>query len=347
VRWEKTKTTDIGLDLELFEGSVNITVDYFKKRSEDILVYLDINPTSGTNRSVIRNAATIDNTGFEFLAAYHKSAGDIKYSVTGNFTILDNKVVDLGKGVNPIRSGFYTDETFAATRTEAGHPVASFYGFIVDGIYQTQEEIDAEGLQGRSIRPGDLKFRDADGDGSLTLKDQRFIGSPNPDFEYGVNFDASYKGFDIAMFFQGVSGNKIWNGRNFEGVFAQNGNKFKAAKDYWTPENPGAKFPRPTSFDPGVNRRESSFYLEDGSYFRLRNFSVGYTISASAIDRLGLTKVRFFMNAENVFIVDKYSGHYPEIGRNVKRGNSLFNRGVDENVYPTPRTVSLGLQLNF
>ncbi|MDF9800881.1 TonB-linked SusC/RagA family outer membrane protein [Catalinimonas alkaloidigena] len=347
VKWEKTKTTDIGMDVDLFEGKVSLTVDYFKKTSEDILVALDINPTSGTNQSVIRNAATIDNTGFEFLGTYRKSFGDFKYSISGNFTVLNNEVVDLGEGVNPIRSGFFTDETFAATRTEAGRPVASFYGFLVDGIYQTQEEIDAEGLEGRDINPGDLKFIDRDGDGELTTNDQTFIGSPIPDFEYGLNMNGSYKGFDLTLFFQGVSGNEIWNGRKFEGVFAQNGNKLSIVNNAWTPNNTDTNIPRPTSVDPGVNRRESEFYVEDGSYFRLRNASLGYTLPTLLIENIGLSKARVYMNVENAFVIDNYSGYFPEIGRNTSRGNNLFNRGVDENTYPIPRTLILGVQVSF
>jgi len=347
VRWEKTSTTNIGADIDLFAGKLSLTMDYFNKRSEDILVDLDINPTSGTNQPVIRNAATIDNRGFEFLASFRESFGDFKYNISGNFTILENEVVDLGEGVNPIRQGFFTDETFAATRTEAGRPVASFYGFLVDGIYQTQEEIDAEGLTGRDITPGDLKFIDLDGDGELTINDQTFIGSPIPDFEYGLNLSGSFKGFDLSLFFQGVSGNEIWNGRKFEGVFAQNGNKLAIVNNAWTPQNTNTDIPRPTSVDPGVNRRESEFYVEDGSYFRLRNASVGYTIPPTLLESIGLSRARLYVNMENVFVIDNYSGFFPEIGRNISRGGGLFNRGVDENTYPIPRTLIIGAQINF
>lgn len=347
VKWEKTETTDIGLDVDLFEGKVSLTLDYFKKTSEDILVALDINPTSGTNQSVIRNAATIDNTGFEFLGTYRKSFGDFTYAVSGNFTILNNEVVDLGERVNPIRSGFFTDETFAGTRTEAGYPVASFYGFLVDGIYQNKEQIDQEGLRGRNITPGDLKFVDLDEDGELTINDQTFLGNPTPDFEYGLNLNGSYQGFDLTVFFQGVSGNQLWNGRKFEGVFAQNGNKLGIASNAWTPSNTDTDIPRPTSVDPGVNRRESAFYVEDGSYFRLRNASLGYTLPSTLIERAGLSRARLYVNVENAFVIDNYSGYFPEIGRNTSRGNNLFNRGVDENTYPVPRTIILGAQIKF
>ena len=347
VRWEKTTTSNIGADIDLFEGRVSLTMDYFSKRSEDILVALDINPTSGTNVPVIRNAATIDNRGFEFLASLRESFGDFRYTISGNFTILKNEVVNLGEGVNPIRQGAFTDETFAATRTEAGRPVASFYGFLVDGIYQTQEEIDAEGLTGRDISPGDLRFRDLDGDGELTSNDQTFIGSPIPDFEYGLNLSGSYRGFDLTLFFQGVAGNQIWNGRKFEGVFAQNGSKLSIVNDAWTPENSNTSIPRPTSADPGVNRRESEFYVEDGAYFRLRNLSLGYTLPGTLTEVIGLSTTRFFLNAENVFVLDNYSGYFPEIGRNISRAGGLFNRGVDENTYPIPRTLLLGVQITF
>ncbi len=346
LKWEETTTTDIGLEGSLLEGKIDFTIDYFKKTSEDILVSLPVNPSSGTNVSIPFNAATVENQGLEFSLTYKKATGDFQYAVRGNFSTLDNEVIDLGEGVNPIRSGTYTDETFSATRTEAGFPVAYFYGYRTNGVYQNQAEIDADGLSGRSAVPGDLRFVDLNGDNILDTNDQTLLGSPIPDFEYSVNFNASYKRFDIDIFFQGVEGNEIWNGRLFEGVFVPNGSKRGIVRNAWTPENP-SNIPRATIGDPGVNRRESDFYVEDGSYLRLKNVTLGYTFPPSLMEKIAVSKLRAYINVENAFIIDNYSGYYPEIGRNVSRGNNLFNRGVDENVYPVPRTITFGIQLSF
>lgn len=346
LKWEETTTTDIGLEARLLEGKFDLTLDYFKKTSEDILANLPINPTSGTNRAIPFNAATIENEGFEVSLTYNKREGEFKYSLTGGFSSLNNEVIDLGEGVNPIRGGGFTDETFAATRTEAGFPVAYFYGYKTNGVYQSQAEIDADGLTGRTAVPGDLRFVDTNNDGVLDGTDQTFLGSPIPDFEYTLNFDAKYKQLDLALFFQGVQGNEIWNGRLFEGVFGQNGNKRGIARNAWTPQN-GSNVPRASISDAGVNRRESDFYVEDGSFFRLRNITLGYTLPDNITDKAFFTKFRAYVNVENAFTIDNYSGYYPEIGRNVSRGNTLFNRGVDENVYPVPRTITFGLQVSL
>ena len=347
LKWEETETTDFGLEASLLKGKIDLTVDYFKKTSKDILADLPINPTSGTNVAIPFNAATIENKGFELSVTYNKNEGDFQYAITGNFTTLKNEVLDLGEGVNPIRGGEFTDEQLSATRTEAGFPVAYFYGFKTNGVYQNQAEIDADNLSGRTASPGDFRFVDLNGDGVLNASDQTILGSPIPDFEYSINFSAKYKGFDFRLFFQGVEGNEIWNGRRFEGVFAINGNKLGIARDAWTSTNPSNSIPRASISDSGLNKRESDFFVEDGSYFRLKNVSLGYTFPSSITERIKLSKIRAYINVENAFIIDNYSGYYPEVGRALKRSGSLFDRGVDDGAYPSPRTITLGLQVSL
>lgn len=347
LKWEETTTTNIGLEASFLEGKLSLTADYFDKLSKDILANLPINPTSGTNVAVPFNSATVKNNGLEFSLGYRNSVNDFNYSATGNLSTLNNEVTDLGEGVNPITAGGFTDESFNSTRTEAGFPVGYFYGFKTNGVYQTQAEIDADDLTGRAAVPGDLRIVDINDDGIIDSEDRTFLGSPIPDFEYSLNLEADYKGFDIRLFFQGVGGNEIVNGKLFEGVFAQNGAKFEIAKDAWTPTNPSNTIPRATIADPAVNRQTTDFYVEDGSYFRLQNASLGYVFPNDIIEKIRLEKLRIFINVENAFIIDNYSGYYPIIGRNVSRGNTLFNRGVDENTYPTPRTITMGVQLSL
>jgi hypothetical protein len=322
-------------------------LDYFDKESKDILAELPVNPSSGTNAAIPFNAATIKNNGFEISANYRNRVGAFKYSVTANFSTLNNEVVDLGEGVNPIRSAQYTDENFFATRTEAGFPVAYFYGYQTDGIYQSQAEIDADGITNRTAVPGDFRFVDLNNDGEITEADRTFLGSSIPDFEYGLNFGLEYKGLDFNMFLQGVQGNELWNGRKFIGVFSANGNKLGIVRDAWTPQNNSNEIPRNTVSDAGFNRRASDFFVEDGSYFRLKNISLGYTFPQAIADKISFSKLRAYINVENAFIITNYTGYYPELGRNTRRGDDLFNRGVDENAYPIPRTITFGVQASF
>lgn len=346
LKWEETTSSNVGLEGTFLQGKFTFTADYFNKLSEDILANLPINPTSGTNVAVPFNSATVENNGLEFSMGYRNSNNDFNYAISGNFSSLNNEVTSLGEGVNPITAGGFTDESFNSTRTEAGFPVGYFYGFKTNGVYQTQAEIDADNLAGRAAVPGDLRIVDINSDGILDSEDRTFLGNPSPDYEYSLNLEADYKGFDIRLFFQGLGGNEIFNGKLFEGVFAQNGAKFEIANNAWTPNNP-SNIPRASIADPAVNRQTTDFYIESGAYFRLQNASMGYAFSSDIIERLSLTKLRVFVNVENAFTINGYSGYYPVIGRNISRGNTLFNRGVDENTYPTPRTITLGLQISL
>ncbi|MCG8311368.1 MAG: TonB-dependent receptor [Cytophagales bacterium] len=347
LKWEETVTSNIGIEAGLFEGKMDVVMDYFIKESNDILVSLPLNPSSGTTQPIPFNAASLRNSGLEFLLTYKNYNSDFKYSVTGNFSTLNNEVTSLGEGVNPITGGAFTGGVLFATRTEPGFPVGYFYGFQTDGIYQSQEEIDAHGISGRTAQPGDFRYVDTNGDGQFTNEDQVMLGSPIPDIEYGLNLTGSYKGFDLSLFFQGVAGNEIFNGQLYHGVFQPNSPKRAIAGNAWTEQNPSNTVPR-ASFNlaRSENHLVSDFYVEDGSYFRLQNMALGYTFSSGILEKIAITNLRTYLNIENVFIIDNYSGYYPEVGR-TQRGNTLFDRGVDENVYPVSRTITLGLQVSF
>ena len=290
LKWEETTTSNIGIEASLWEGRIDLTLDYYRKESEDILVRLPVNPSSRTTRAIPFNAATVENSGLEVLLTYRNNDSDFKYSISGMLTTLNNEVTDLGEGVTPIVGGAFTSGQLNATLTEAGFPVAYFYGFKTDGIYQNQEEIDADNLVGRTVVPGDFRFVDINGDGQITNDDKTFLGSPIPDFEYGINLTGSYKGFDVGLFFQGVSGNEIWNGQLYHGVFTTNSPKRAIAGKGWTPENRANSVPRPSVNGGAINGVESDFYIEDGSYFRLQNLTLGYTLPPSIIENIYLTR---------------------------------------------------------
>ncbi len=346
--WETTKTLDIGLDFRALDSKLNVTMDYFVKKSEDILVNIQLPLYTGFENAIPFNAASVENKGFEFVASYADAIGDdFTFNVSANMSFLDNNVTDLG-GSTPIRQGSFTSNSLNATKTDVGQPIGSFFGYVADGIYQTDAEAAAANDAAGSPVAGDIRFKDVDGDGDVDVDDQTYLGSPIPTFEYGFNLGANYKQFDISLLFNGVSGNSILNGTKYRGYFDVEGNYFADALNAWTPTNTNTNVPRNTKSDNGNNRRMSSFYVEDGAYFRLRNAQIGYNLSESVLDKIKVSKLRLYLTATNLFTITDYTGYYPEVGRNGRGGSrKIFNAGVDEGSYPTPRTYQLGLQVSF
>ena len=347
ITWETTKTTNVGVEFGILDSKLNFTMDYFIKESEDVLVGLRLPFYTGTGNDVPFNTATVENKGFEFLADYADRVGDLGFNVSGNFTVIDNVVTALGDAT-PIIQGSFTSNTINSTKTDVGQPISSFFGYVVDGIYQSDEEAAAANDQAGNPQAGDFRFKDLDNDGDIDEDDRTYIGNPTPDFEYAFNVSLDWKGFDVNLFFNGVSGNVILNGTKYRGYFDFNGNYFADALNAWSPSNTGASIPRNTQADPGFNRRMSTFYLENGSYFRLRNAQIGFTLPTALVERIGISKARVYISTTNLFTITDYTGYYPEVGRNGRGGNRrIFNSGVDEGAYPVPRDFRFGLQVSF
>ena len=347
ITWETTKTTDIGLEFRTLNDKLNVSMDYFNKKSEDVLVGLRLPLYTGFGNDIPFNTASIDNNGFEFLASYSDNIGDLSFNASTNFTIVNNEVTSLGQATAIIQ-GSFTSNTINSTKTDVGQPISSFFGWVLDGIYQSDAEAIAANDQLGSPQAGDLKFKDIDGDGDIDNDDRTYIGNPTPNFEFGINLSAEYKNFDMSLFFNGVSGNKILNGTKYRGIFDFNGNYFAERLNSWTPTNTNTDIPRNTRTDGGFNRRMSSYYLEDGAYFRLRNAQVGYTLPNELLEKIKIEKIRLYVSATNLFTITDYTGYYPEVGRNSRGGSRrIFNSGVDEGAYPTPRNFQLGLQVSF
>ncbi|MEO6949996.1 MAG: TonB-dependent receptor [Ginsengibacter sp.] len=337
IRWESSRTTDVGTDISMLDNKILITADYFDKRSYDILASIPIPIYGGAGSSLTKNAASASNKGFELSATYNHhpaSSNGIKYSITGIFTTIKNNLTALGDGVSPIIGGGFTQESLTATRTDIGHPIGSFWGYQVLGVYQTQEEVDKDGRT--DARPGDFKFS----------KDPTWLGSPFPKFDYGLNFSASYKNFDLTMFWHGVSGNKIWNAkRAWQYTFDYGSNKVTDVLDAWTPQNTNTNLARASFIDPANNKRSSSYYVEDGSYLRLKNLSIGYNLPASLIKKLNITNARIYLSGQNLITITKYKGYDPEVGRSGL--TDLFSVGVDVSAYPQAKLISAGIDLSF
>ena len=363
LKWETTKITDIGVEFGLFDADLLITMDYFIKESQDVIAPYTPPPWQGRSGTADYNMASVENKGFEFTADYRKSFGDFNFGANFNFTILDNVVTDVGFS-GPILGGGFTSNGRAASLTQTGLPIGAFWGLKVEGIYQSEQEAIDDGRyiladpddpgseKIATAGGGDLNFQDLDGMPGLSDDDMQYLGSPIPDFEYGLNLTGDYKGFDFTMFFNGVSGNKIVNGNTFRAWFENDNNVYASMVDAWTPDRPSKTMPRYTVQDLGQNgTRMSDFLLESGSYFRLRNLVIGYTLPQSAMDAIKISNIRFYATAQNLFTITEYSGYYPEVGRGTRgRGNSnqdIFNAGVDERAYPTAKTYQLGIQVTF
>ncbi len=361
--WETTVITDIGIEFALFNRGLFITMDYFKKESQNVIAPYTPPPWQGRTGTADFNMASVQNTGFEFSADYRKSFGELNLRVNANFTIIDNEVTDVGFS-GPIIGGGYTANGRAASLTQTGLPIAAFWGLKIEGIYQSEQEAIDDGryiltdpddpgsVKIATAGAGDYNFEDLDGLPGLSDEDMQYLGSPIPNFEYGFNLVADYKGFDFTMFFNGVSGNEILNGNTYRAWYSTSGGRLASMVDAWTPANPSTTMPRYTIQDLGQNgTRMSDQLLESGSYFRLRNLVIGYTLPQRTLDAMKIGTMRFYVSAQNLFTITDYTGYYPEVGRGGRgRGNSdqdIFNAGVDESAYPTAKTFQLGIQVTF
>ena len=306
--------------------------------------------TGASGNSPFINAGEITNRGFEASISYGNSVNDLDYQITGTFSSIDNEVDQLGTGSQQIFGGQPTHHGASATVTQAGLPVGAFYLIETDGIFNSMEEVEAHASSGELIqpnaRPGDIRFVDYNNDGQIDENDRHFIGSPNPDFTFGLGGNIQWKGFDMNLFFQGTYGNKIYNGlrQDLEGMNLEY-NYSQSTLDSWTPQNQNTEIPRAVINDPNQNARTSDRFLEDGSYLRLKTLQVGYTFSENLMESLHVSNFRMYVSADNLFTITDYSGFNPDIGR----AGSVLDRGVDFGhiAYPLSRTFMVGLDISF
>ncbi|MDO6738631.1 TonB-dependent receptor [Wenyingzhuangia sp. 2_MG-2023] len=344
LKWETTRTTNVGVDMSLFNNSITFTAEYFVKNTTDMLMSTPIMQNAGYKNNPFTNAGDIENKGVELTANYKKVINDFSFNVGGNISFIRNKVIRLAEEGSIIQSGPAQGFNNIG-RTEAGHSLASFYGYQMLGLFQNQNEIDNYASL-PNTKPGDVKYQDLNDDGVINADDMTFIGSPFPKFTYGINIDMNYKQFDFTAFFQGSQGNKIFNASNYylEGDLGTN---FKSSMmDRWTGEGTSNSVPRVTFDNNGVNTQQSSRYVKDGSYLRLKNIQIGYSLPDSLLDKILMNKVRIYVAAQNLLTFTKYDGLDPEVGVDQTFNNPL-DMGVDRGRYPSTRTISLGLDINF
>ncbi len=342
IQWEETATTNIGLDLGLLNNSIKATFDYFISNTTDMLVSVPIPATSGITSFPLTNGGDLENKGWGLSLSYNSDLDkDFNFDVTANISSSKNKVTKLGIANESFTDGFIEFNNFPTTRTEVGGEIGRFYLFEADGIFQNQAEIDAHGVQ-PDAQPGDLRFKDVSGDGSLGDEDKRYMGSGLPDFEYGLNFNAKYKNFDASLFFQGTQGNKIYNGVKMWLYRTDRNNMSSDLTNAWTPQNTGSNIPRNVFGDPNNNIRPSSYFLENGSYFRLKNIQIGYTLPDDLASKLSMTNARVYITANNLFTITDYSGFDPGLAN-----GGTFTRGVDRGFYPLSKSFILGVNISM
>lgn len=355
LKWETTTQTNLGLDATLFNHRLGFNLDYFVKRTSDMLIERPLSPMlGGSNISSWDNAGEMSNRGLELQLQYFgKPEGDFTYSVGLNLTAIRNEMTGLPDEVDYIAlpSSLLHTVNFGqeVTRSAVGQPIASFYGFEALGIFTSQEEIASHATQSEA-RPGDLKFRDINGDGVIDNQDRTFIGSPHPDMTLGLNFSGNYKQFDASFFFFGSLGNETYDlTRYYLDFFNLSAyNKHERVLDAWSPDNTGSTIPRLSLNDRNNNIRPSSYYISDGSFLRLRNMQIGYSLPEDALAKLRLTKLRVYLQVQNLFTITKYEGMDPEIGlQNYNSELRNLDIGVDRGIYPPNRNFTLGVNLTL
>ncbi len=346
LKWETSEQTNIGLETAFFDHRLYFNFDVYNKETKGLLLAAPI-PAFIGNAPPVVNGGTVRNRGFEIESGYRQIIGDwrVSLSLTGTYNKNEVTAIDNDEGVL-FGSGVSTSMNHVAMAM-VGKPIAFFWGYETAGIFQTEDDVlnhvnsEGEVIQ-PNARPGDLIFVDHNDDGQITDEDRVKIGNPYPDFTMGFNIDLDWKSWDLNMFFYGAFGHEIFNGGTRRHDLPMPNWKDDVL-DRWTEENPSTSHPRVTIADPNGNyARPSDFFIEDGSYVRLRNVSLGYTLPPRITNIAGASRLRVYIAAQNLLTFTGYSGHDPEIG-----AYGPLNVGIDRNIYPQARTYTMGINLDF
>lgn len=369
IKWERTTSTNVGLDFALFDSKISGTVDAFVKKTTDMLIAVPVVYSAGFLNNPMQNAGDVTNTGVELSLTVRNSIGDFRYEITGNFTKVKNEVTKLGENNEPIYGGSLgsPNPLGYVNKTAVGTPIAMFYGWKTDGVFQSDAEAASSPTFKSDVpwKAGDRKYVDINGDGVIDDSDRTYIGSPHPDFYYGFNFRFEYKGFDLSCFWQGVYGNDLYNVLNY---FTYTRNSFNgyisnSASDYfdqvWRPSYAGNSNSPRSNYPPNysgmvpapstdanknnLNFVNSDFYIEDGSYLRLKNIQLGWTVPNRWCEKMHIGGLKVYVAANNLFTFTAYKGLDPEVGKAIgTEGNNLFI-GIDQGTYPQARTYMFGV----
>jgi TonB-linked SusC/RagA family outer membrane protein len=344
LKWETSEQTNFGIDMTTLGSSLSLTVDYYIKRTKDWLVTAPVPMLVGNSAPII-NGGSVQNSGVEAEISYRKQIGKLYLSTSLNGAFNKSEVLDIKNAEKRLQGGDGGFGQSGVIYAEIGTPMGVFYGIRTDGIFQTQAEIDSYvGTSGGKIqpnaKPGDIKFVDENGDGTISDGDRVRIGSPFPDFTGGLNLSAEMYGFDFNMFLYAALGQEIYSAtRRYDMNYANYTGEWL---NRWTGEGTSDKYPRVTFSDNNLNGKTvSDFYIQDGSFVRLRNITLGYSLPKNITDAIRLTKLRLYVSAENLYTFTRYTGYDPEIG------GGVFDNGIDRGIYPQPRTIMTGINVTF
>ncbi|MGY5850670.1 SusC/RagA family TonB-linked outer membrane protein [Salegentibacter sp. F14] len=356
--WEKNVNANIGIDANLFNNRLQITADYYRKDVVDLLYNPELSATAGVSTVPYVNIAEMKNSGLDLSATtFADLTSDLRMNATLTFTSYDNEIVKIADGVSYFDQEGRRFNGSTIVRNAVGHSVGQFYGYQIQGFWNSQEEVDAANQQAQQatgnpneeyqtdIGVGRFRYVDTNGDGYINSDDRTFLGNPNPDFTGGLNLEFNYKNFDFSMFLYGVYGNDIWNQVKWWHDFYSSFNGAKsttALYDSWTPTNQNATAPiQETGGSFSTANVPNSYFVEDGSYLRAKNVQLGYSFSEDFLDRLGLERLRIYVQAANLFTITNYSGVDPELT------GTATAFGIDEGAYPTPRQFIGGINLTL
>ena len=347
LRWEDNVQSNIGVDVGLFGNRIEATVDVYNRRSPNLINNVPAYLVTGTYEAVPTNSLVSYNRGIDVsLATRNLMGGDggLSWTTSLVFSAYKNLVEDLGTGGTAFNGSTNRSGT-AIVRYDKGQPFGAFYGYVADGLFQTPEDVKNHATQtvnadpGKSTAPGDTRFKDLNGDGKITDADRTFIGNPNPDFTYGLNNTLSWHGLDLNVFVQGSQGNDVYNLNRVytEGGLYSNGNSSTRVLGRWTGPGTSTDVPRAIAGDPNQNLRVSSYFLEDGSYLRLKTLTLGYNLPKALSQRVAAQTLRVYVTGQNLVTLTKYTGFDPELG----------GRGIDFGVYPQSRVFLAGVNIGF
>lgn len=352
LQWETNTSGNLGVDFASLNNRLKGAINYYNSKTEDLLILKEVSPSAGINSPVV-NVGEFQNQGFEFELGWNDSAGDFNYGAFATFTTINSEVTKLSNESQVLYGvGLLFGSDHFVNQTKEGYEPGAYFLPVADGIFQSQAEIDAHSVNGELIQPdaqpGDIRFIDQNGDGVIDPDDATYQGSAIPKYEYSLNLNGDYKGFDLNIFFQGVGGNYIYNGNDFTLMSMDTGRNFRQSTlNAWTPDSPNTNVPRAVLGDPNKNNRASTRFLEDGSYLRLKTIQLGYSLQRNALDKLGMSRLRFYLSGQNLWTVTNYSGLDPEVAVTYGGSNAILSRGVDRSLYPQYKSVILGVQLQF
>lgn len=329
ITWEKSRQFDVGLDLSMFRSRLTVTADYYIRNISDMLQQFPAPAFAGMT-APWQNAGSMRNNGWELSIGWRDRVGDFSYGIRANLSDVKNTVTDL-----------YGNEYVGTTITREGEAIGSYFGYVADGYFQSQQEIDeAESVYGGDknvIKPGFIRYKDVDGSGSINSKDRVVLGNPTPRYEFGLNLDASWKGFDLTVFFQGVGKRDLYYAGPGVRPLVQNSTMYESQLDTWSKDNPDAEYPLLLVDNGSTNMNNiiSSFWIKNGAYLRLKNLTLGYSLPKKLLGKAHISRLRFYASCQNLLtICDGYKGYDPETGA----GSSL---------YPLMKTFTFGVNLDF